>query len=43
MGRTRPRTSLVKARKSRRCAKCGCAINNQRRRCKKCNGVNKLP
>jgi hypothetical protein len=43
MGRLRPRTRLVKSRKLRRCPKCGCAINNQRKRCKKCHAVTPLP
>jgi RNA polymerase subunit RPABC4/transcription elongation factor Spt4 len=39
----RPRTKLVKARKARRCTKCGAAINNQRKRCKKCSATQTLP
>jgi hypothetical protein len=33
----RPRTKLVLARKSRRCLKCGSALNSQVVRCKRCH------
>ncbi|MEX0937318.1 MAG: hypothetical protein WDZ59_05610 [Pirellulales bacterium] len=33
----RPRTARVKAGKQRRCATCGCLVNKQRKRCKKCS------
>lgn len=39
----RPRTKLVKARKARRCSKCGSALNNQQKRCKKCHATQALP
>jgi hypothetical protein len=39
----RPRTKLVMQRKSRRCPKCGAAVNSQRTRCKKCSKTVALP
>jgi hypothetical protein len=35
----RPRTKFVLQTGERRCPKCGCKINNQRVRCKKCAGL----
>jgi predicted amidophosphoribosyltransferase len=40
---TRPRTKLVKARKDRRCSKCGAKLNSQRKRCKKCASPQAIP
>jgi hypothetical protein len=39
----RHRSGLVKQRKSRRCPKCGKAINNQRKRCKSCHRAVGIP
>jgi hypothetical protein len=33
----RPRTGHVMKLKNRRCPKCGCAINSQKTRCKRCH------
>lgn len=41
--RTRPRTKFVMKKKSRRCPKCGGAINTQRTRCKRCNQTQTKP
>ena len=41
--RTRPRTKLVKARKARRCNKCGAKLNSQRIRCKRCANTQAIP
>jgi hypothetical protein len=35
----RPHSTFVKQTRARRCPKCGCAINNQRTRCKKCSSL----
>ena len=40
---TRPLTRFTKALKKRRCPKCGCAINTQRKRCKRCSAVQPRP
>jgi predicted amidophosphoribosyltransferase len=37
MVRTRPRTKLKLARKSRVCPKCGAKLNNQLTRCSRCS------
>lgn len=39
----RPRTPLVKARKARRCVKCGKKLNSQVKRCKACHALAPLP
>jgi hypothetical protein len=39
----RPRTKFVMQLKSRRCPKCGGALNNQKKRCKRCSAVAPKP
>ena len=40
---TRPRTQFVKSLKERRCGKCGCKLNTQRIRCKRCGNAQGRP
>jgi len=42
MVRTRPKTRRALQVKTRRCTKCGCALNNQLTRCKRCSSVQKF-
>jgi hypothetical protein len=41
--KSRPATKFTLALKARRCPKCGCAINNQRVRCKRCHAKQSRP
>ncbi len=41
--RTRPHSKFVNALKTRRCPKCGSALNNQRVRCKRCHAAQTRP
>jgi predicted RNA-binding Zn-ribbon protein involved in translation (DUF1610 family) len=40
---TRPRTAFVMKLKARRCPKCGAALNEQIKRCKRCAALTPRP